>query len=166
MLTSILVIILAWGTPHDPTLPTRQFVTAHAINDVARDRDEAALMLTIIRHESNLEYYVHAGLPSPIGTQDGGRARCLGQIHRVPTWWTYDEWRALAGTSYRATVRCVHAIQRVLDYHARRCNASRHTWSGVGRLLAAYWDGHTCTARTTRGQRSRLHYWNVYRRLL
>lgn len=162
MTTAIIAIVLGWGTPDVP----RATMVGEVVSDVARNRNEAALILSIIRHESNLDYHVHAGLVSPIGTQDGGRARCLGQIHRVPAWWTQEQWRALAGTSRAATYRCIRAIQRVLDYHQRRCRITTRTWPHVAKLLGAYWKGTTCRPFYTRGQRNRLHWWYRYRRLI
>jgi hypothetical protein len=46
--------------------------------------DNLALTLILWKFESgNFEYHVHGkGEKSPLGTQDGGRAACLGQIHR------------------------------------------------------------------------------------
>ena len=88
-----------------------------------RAADAAAAVLMVWKHETRLDYYVHAGQMSPIGSQDLGLARCLGQIQ----WWpghrylTQHEHRALAGLSREATRRCAHMTLRYLWAHADRC---------------------------------------------
>lgn len=116
-------------------------------------RDSAALLLAIQIHESKLDYYVHAGLDSPIGHQDHGKARCLGQIHTWPGnphLPTAEDHRALAGLDRDATTRCASTMLRYLWGHARRC-VKRSNWESpltdreVTLIAAAYGTGY-CTA--------------------
>jgi len=91
----------------------------------------------------------------PIGSQDSGKARCLGQLHHIKSWWTEDEWRALAGRNHEATERCAKATLRAFWYHAERCKLRRDIpkakrWRGmlsldeVAILMGAYGTGTTC----------------------
>jgi hypothetical protein len=136
--------------------------------------DALALILTIERSESGLDYYTHAGESSHIGTQDSGRARCLGQVQ---TWagntlLTEEEHESLAGIGYDATLRCANAIHEYLWYHAVRCrvrakgrrfskwvNHHRMTDYEAQRLMAYYAKG-TCTPRFA----SKKERQNLYKR--
>jgi hypothetical protein len=82
----------------------------------------------------------------------------MGQIHHVRSWWTEEEWRALAGTDRAATKRCAEAILRILRYHADRCKLrheidKKKRWSTrlgmreARRLIRWYGSGH-CGYRT------------------
>lgn len=97
---------------------------SHSIDSEFDPRDAAALLLTTQIGESKLEYYVHAGLKSPIGHQDHGKARCLGQLHTWPGnrhLPTAEDHRALAGLDREATKRCASTMLKYLWGHASRC---------------------------------------------
>jgi hypothetical protein len=113
--------------------------------------DMVALVATTFRFESALDYFVHGGEESPLGPQDGGRARCLGQIHHHEQWWTEEHWRSLAGRDVEATERCVEAAARIFEYHWDRCRRAgavsgqrRLTDRDAHALLTAYGDGVSC----------------------
>jgi len=112
-----------------------------------------ALIMTIWQHESAFDWGVHGADPTPIGDSDGGRARCMGQIHRVPSWWTQEQWEALAGRSRAATARCAEAVLRVIDYHVKRCRLKKPgkhpTLRIVRRIFGSYGDGHSCMSKKT-----------------
>ena len=61
---------------------------------------------------------------------DNGRAWCLGQLHRNPTFAPEPE--RLVGTDWRATRRCVAASMRVYAYHRKRCGGVRGAMFGYG----------------------------------
>jgi len=111
----------------------RLAMVAEVVSEVAsegttqwRPDDVAALVLATWVDESALEYWVHAGGVSPLGNQDGGRARCLGQIQTWPgnTLLSPDEHRALVGVDRAATKRCAQATVEYYWAH-RRCLRSR-----------------------------------------
>jgi hypothetical protein len=101
-------------------------VVAATANTDATGLDRAqltAMTLSIWFNESRFDWHVHAGLKSPIGNQDVGKARCLGQLQ---TWknnalLTDEQWVALVGHDEAATARCASATQAYLWYHAQRC---------------------------------------------
>lgn len=195
MLYKILTIVLAFqatwyaegeAPETDQERIDRVTMVGRAIFKMASDSDrvpfskldKAALLLTIIKHESSLDYHVHAGLKSKLGSQDKGKARCLGQIHRSEYWWPdKQDWLDIAGTSRAATERCLDSILRVLGYHVKRCGLRRYVspskrwdkplrWDEVGVLLNAYGDGKSCSVRNSRGQLSRRSWWLKYREQL
>ncbi|CAB4154414.1 hypothetical protein UFOVP650_3 [uncultured Caudovirales phage] len=115
--------------------------------------DSAALIETVWGYESAFEYYVHAGGVSPIGDQDGGLARCMGQIH---TWKgnkhlpTKADHQALAGTDAEATRRCAQITLAYFWAHAQRClrvGVRKDRWARpleqweAAKLFAAYGAG-------------------------
>lgn len=126
-------------------------------------RDSAALLLAIQIHESKLDYYVHAGLDSPIGHQDHGKARCLGQIHTWPGnphLPTAQDHRALAGLDRAATTRCASTMLKYLWGHARRC-VKRANWDApltdreVALIAAAYGTGYCSAVKQSNKARAR-----------
>lgn len=141
--------------------------------------DNLALTLTLWKFESgNFEYHVHGkGESSPLGTQDAGNAVCLGQIHRIGTWWSEEEWRDLAGRSREATKRCAVATQRIFEYHARRCKI-RHNIPKAQRwktpltkyeawvLFTAYGTGFRCDMKRTKNMIDRMESYDRIRRKL
>ena len=123
-------------------------------------KDDLALLKAIQRGESAFEYRVHAGQESHIGHADYGKAMCMGQIHWVRSWWTKEQWRALAGTDRKSTKLCAEAMLRILRYHADRCKFRHHIdkkkrWSTrlkmreAKRLIRWYGNGN-CGYRTTK----------------
>lgn len=117
--------------------------------------DQAALVLATWKFESAFDYHVHGGEVSPLGTQDNGKARCLGQLHQNAR--TEKEWRELAGRTREATERCARATLGAFWYHAERCKLRRDIpkakrWRGmlsldeVAILMGAYGTGTTCKA--------------------
>lgn len=153
-----------WYPPgKGPESGTERAIRWRAIVDVVLDEsdgslfwrsDMAALVLSTFKFESALDYHVHGGEPSPIGHQDNGRARCLGQIQHVRAWWTETEWKALAGRDEAATRRCARAAMRIYEYHAKRCLRrgvspskrwrARLTKDEASILMAAYGTGTRC----------------------
>ena len=130
--------------------------------------DAAALLLAIQLHESALDYYVHAGLESPIGHQDHGKARCLGQIHTWPGnphLPTKTDHMALAGLDREATTRCATVMLKYLWGHAQRCirrsvpAASRWetalTDAEVAMIAAAYGAGYCSPVKASNRSRAR-----------
>lgn len=130
--------------------------------------DAAALLLAIQLHESALDYYVHAGLESPIGHQDHGKARCLGQIHTWPGnphLPTKADHAALAGLDREATTRCATTMLRYLWGHARRCIRrsvpATSRWDApltdaeVATIAAAYGTGYCTPVKASNRVRAR-----------
>ena len=99
------------------------------------------------------------GRRHPIWTQDHGRARCMGQLHRTSL---VAEWLTVAGTDIDATVRCARATLRVLDSAAWRCGKG-HGFTSVAMawIYAGYASGLSCTA--TRESERRAHRWIAVR---
>lgn len=105
--------------------------------------DMAALVGVTILKESALEYWVHAGGDSHLAKQDGGKARCLGQLHQNGR--TPADWRALAGLDVAATYRCALAIAEAFEYHVKRCQMWTHqdmTAVQANILFHRYWKGN------------------------
>lgn len=129
--------------------------------------DAAALVLMVWYHESSGEYYVHAGGVSPLGKQDNGRARCMGQIQtwKNNTLLTDEEHKALAGLSQEATALCARTTISYLWYHATRC--LKHDWAKplqaweVAILAAAYGKGHCVPVGAK--SKIRAHTWSKMR---
>lgn len=170
MLKAILSIVLAWtptwyppgsGPETSEERNERRTMIAEAAIHSAHlgytefwQEDNVALLLTIWKFESGrLDYHVHGSEESPIGHQDHGHARCLGQLHQNDR--SEEEWLALAGRSREATLRCARATQEAIWYHAERCKLRRDIpvakrWRAplaeeeVRLLIAAYGDGHRC----------------------
>lgn len=176
----ILVIVLSWGGPQGwyppgeaPETPVERSERRRMIVDVVatvaqdsdngtgfKELDAALLVLTVWRFESALEYYVHAGGDSPLGNQDGGKARCLGQLHTwpgnpyVPTIAAH---RALAGLGRGATERCARATLLYLWAHAKECLRTEEPLLGrwderlseeeASIVMASYGSGR-CSAET------------------
>jgi hypothetical protein len=115
-----------------------------------------------------LDYYVHAGLESPIGHQDHGKARCLGQIHTWPGnphLPTQADHQALAGLDRAATTRCAETMLRYLWGHARRCirlqRPAARRWTEpladyeVALIAAAYGSGYCSPVKRSNKSRAR-----------
>lgn len=123
--------------------------------------DALALILTIEKAESSFDYYVHAGEESHLGTQDTGRAKCLGQIQtwKGNTLLTDEEHASLSGTDYDSTLACANAIHEYLWYHAERCRVrargkANSSWSNNQRMtiyearrIFSYYAKGTCSPR-------------------
>jgi len=149
------------GPETDPDRRKRWAMVAEVLADLPQEtdlwpQDQTALVATIWKYESSLDFHVHGGDRSPIGHQDRGTSRCLGQIKHVKAWWTLSEWTALAGRDIEATRRCAAATLRVIGYHVERCKLRRNLpeaarWRAplsaeeAGILLGAYGTGSTCT---------------------
>lgn len=186
-LKALLAIVLSWtptwypadgGPETEAERRSRWSMIVETVADVSEQgyvdfgaKDVAALNMTIFKWESALDYHVHGGEESPIGHQDHGKARCLGQIQQNST--PEKEWKALAGRSPEATRRCAVATQRALQYHVKRCklrkqippkNRWREPLNGMETLilLHAYGTGHTCHVSSKKNVVDRL---KTYRRL-
>jgi hypothetical protein len=123
--------------------------------------DQAALISTVWKNETALDYAVHVGdIDSPIGHQDHGAARCFGQIHHTPTWITREEWLGLTGTSYEATARCAYWTNDMLRRQARRCLAKDRQWGEplseyeAAQVLAGYGTGLSCEVQPRHAKRA------------
>jgi hypothetical protein len=142
-----------------------------------QEQDAAALIATLWGHESRFDYWVHMGGDSPIGHQDHGAARCLGQIQTWPNNQhlpTEAEHLALAGLDRKATERCARMTLTYFWGHAQRCLRNRRAadrrWLEpladyeVAILMASYGAGtcapvagrHKDRARTYRALRKQL----------
>jgi hypothetical protein len=178
ILIALLTVALAWPPVHygetnpetDAQRQARIELIASVNTEVAHSniagfdpRDSAALLLAIQIHESKLDYYVHAGLESPIGHQDHGKARCLGQIHTWPGnphLPTKTDHQALAGIDREATTRCAETMLRYLWGHARRC-LKRTSWTTpladyeVAFIAAAYGSGYCTPVKASSKARAR-----------
>lgn len=154
----------------------RHAVIATVVDRVAWDNetqlrptDAAALITAVWAYESRFEHHVHAGLVSPIGHQDHGRARCLGQIHTWPGnphLPTEADHQALAGLDEAATERCARVTLAYFWAHAQRC-LRRKTWSSPNRwekplqdweaatLFASYGSGRCTTPLRRHGNRAK-----------
>ncbi len=102
------------------------------------------MTLAIWRAETLFARDVHAGLPGYFGS-DGGRAKCLGQLHitgLVPR----EEWQRLGGLDLEATRRCARATMRVIIAQTRAC-VPGGTWNAqvATRIFNAYATGN-CSA--------------------
>lgn len=168
MINTIKAAIVAWGAtwypagqgPETPVeFEQRAEVVAKAIDTIVKQypfeqSSFAALITNTWGWESGWDWHVHAGLESPIGHQDYGKARCLGQLHRTG-FITQERWDQLAGHSYEATLRCASATAEAFKHHAQRClrkNAPRGgnkwkepftRWETL-QLMSAYATGHGC----------------------
>ena len=119
-------------------------------------RSLAAATLVIWYGESRLALEVHNGSGRSRYGEDGGLARCFGQIHAtglVPR----PEWEKLTGTDLDSTRRCARATMRVLTVQGRRCGMGRNPnlW-GVAKMISAYGSGKGCAPTkqsTTRARR-------------
>lgn len=123
--------------------------------------DALALIITIEQAESGFDYFVHAGEASHLGTQDTGKARCLGQVQtwKGNTLLTDEEHKSLSGTDYQSTLNCANAIHEYLWYHAERCRVRGRgrvnaQWSNQQRMshyeakqILSYYAKGTCSPR-------------------
>lgn len=182
MLAKLLAIVLAWtptwyppgGGPETREQRTQRWAMASDTmvqsggSGITKfwPQDNVALIATIFRYESALDYHVHGGEPSPIGSQDKGKARCLGQIQQSRLL-TKKEWVGLAGRDRAATRRCADMVLRVMWYHAKRCKMRQEIpgsirWRAMltdveARVLfTAYGTGITCGASGKHSGRARL----------
>jgi hypothetical protein len=118
-------------------------------------KDNQALIAVVWKYESALEFHVHGrGEKSPLGSQDGGRAVCFGQIHQNGL--TKAEHCLLGGRDRESTRRCAEETLGVFLYHAEvHCKMRRdvpklNRWKAklseeeVGILFSAYAQGNSC----------------------
>lgn len=134
-------------------------------------QDNAKLALMITHGESRIDYHVHAGLPSPIGHQDYGSAKCLGQIQWHERMWpNKEDWEALAGLSREATRRCIDAILTIMWIHAKRCELRKDVpefrrWKAplstneVRVLVSAYGSGVSCKPVSKKHKKVQMFKW-------
>lgn len=116
----------------------------------------AAATLATWYAESRLSYEVHTGSGRTRHGEDQGRARCLGQVHRV--WAPKGEWKRLAGTDLEATRRCAATTMKVLIAQSKRCRLKQEpgVWS-LARVFAAYMNGLKC--EPTKASLKRARHW-------
>ncbi len=92
-------------------------VIAKAVAKVAKNREEAALLITLGHHESGLSFRIHAGLCRAFEC-DRGRAAGLWQAHQNSR--SLEEWHGFVGLDRDATTRAAQAavidIRRAAGY--------------------------------------------------
>lgn len=77
-------------------------------------------------------------------TGDGGKARCLGQLHQSSLV-SREEWLGSVGTDAASTRLCVRLVARVLAFHAARCRVGRRpSTRRLAAILAGYGTGGSC----------------------
>lgn len=118
-----------------------------------------AATLAVWYRETRFAKDVHAGKPGYYGS-DGGRAKCLGQIHAsglVPL----EEWETLGGTDVEATSRCARATMRLLVFKAERCGLTKEALSreSVARLFDAYGTGSCKKRMPAKERKARAELW-------
>lgn len=169
--------ILAWLLTLPPAWHTRDLETtgqrrarletvAAAVSETAAraewlpPKQAAAAILAVWWRESAFDVIVHSGSgPHPVWSQDGGRSRCSGQIHRsaVPR----ELWLSLTGLDATSTKACSDTTLLLLRRQSY-CNRLPGTWSDKwARVFSAYGSGAGC--RTTAKGRAKL---NEYGRVL
>lgn len=109
---------------------------------------ELAALLLATTYEEGWRWRrdVHAG--QKLG--DAGRARCLAQIHRHPTWMPRELWLASTGTDIESTRICVAGAARVLAHYAAECVSERGVEDVEGsfaRVVAGYGSGSGCSPK-------------------
>lgn len=81
---------------------------------------------------------------------DGGRARCLAQLHRHPTWMPKELWLASTGTDLESTRICVAGAARVLAHYAAECvsdRGARDLEGSFARVVVGYGTGAGCNPK-------------------
>lgn len=106
---------------------------------------KAALLRTSYEEGERWSFRVHAG--KKLG--DGGRARCLNQLHRHHTWTPGPMWKATTGTDLASTRLCMRGAARVLAHYSATCvsdwKAERDLEGSLARVFAGYGTGTTCS---------------------
>jgi hypothetical protein len=140
MLEKLVAIMLAWSLvwwPEDKPRPetdeARKVRITYSAGTIVKAVEVlpksqqkimvAAVTVTWKFEAANLDYTIHAGLPTPLGTYDHGKAHCPGQIQTWPgnTLLTHEEWEALVGTDEAATQRCANATVKYMWHLAKLC---------------------------------------------
>jgi hypothetical protein len=107
----------------------------------------AALLMTSYYEGWRWRRDVHDG--TKLG--DAGRARCLMQLHRHPTWMPKGLWLASTGTDLESTRICVAGAARVLAHYAAECAtaeaAKRDLEGSLARVLVGYGTGSACSPK-------------------
>jgi len=103
-------------------------------------KELALTQVVLTWYESKWDERVHIGEVRG----DRGKAYCLSQLHRNPTFAPEPE--RLVGTGWRATRRCVAASMRVYAYHRKRCG-------GVRGAMHGYATGRFCRSGSYRAGR-------------
>lgn len=119
----------------------------------------SAALLVIAYGESRFDPRIHAGEKHPEWPQDGGRARCLGQVHRG-TLVSRELWEKSGGHSLESTKACSRSMSNVLDFFRRYCHQDTGpmTEYGMGIIIGAYGTGKGC--RSTAQSRKRARQWS------
>ena len=154
----VLAAVLSLPTYHEdraePHKSAQLAMIASAVADEARDKEEAALVLTIGAHESGLSYRIHTGRCRPLEC-DRGRAIGLFQTHRNGR--TEKQWLDLGGLA--GTKAAVHAALFDLRRARGLCRGEPNMPLAT---LRAYGSGHGCR-EPLRDEASRMA---TFRRLL
>jgi hypothetical protein len=91
---------------------------------------------------------------------DNGRARCIAQLHRHPTWMPKDLWLASTGTDLESTRICVAGAARVMAHYSKVCvsewRASSSLEVSFARVAAGYGTGKSCSPLASSERRARL----------
>jgi hypothetical protein len=92
-------------------------------------------------------------------TGDGGRARCLGQVHPGP--WA-PEWDESLGLGLEPTRLCVRMVVRVLAHYHQRCVKAREpSLDAMAMVFAGYGTGTTCNPKLAFAQDRARHWWRL-----
>ncbi len=155
ILAWLLTLPASWHTRDLETPVQRRArleVVAVAVSETAAaskwlpPKQAAAAVLAVWQKESAFDVIVHSGAgPHPVWTQDGGRSRCAGQIHRsaVPR----KLWLSLTGLDAKSTKACSDTTLLLLRRQSY-CTRLPGTWNDKwARVFSAYGSGAGC--RTT-----------------
>lgn len=142
LFASLLAILSTWPQPKPPAgelgetpaeYEERRETIVGATTQAAREGKgwslevrAAGVIVVWDAEHPGFDRYIHAGLPhpDPRNHQDHGHAICLGSIHRN-NWWTVEQWKSFAGTSFAATLRCARATLRLLRSQWWICGKGR-----------------------------------------
>lgn len=153
-LAAVLSLPVYYEDRNEPHKSAQLAMIAAAVADEARDKEEAALVLTVGAHESGFSYRIHTGGCRPLEC-DRGRAIGLFQTHRNSR--TEEQWRGLGGLlGTKAAVRAA-----IFDLRRAR-GLCRGEPDMPLATLRAYGSGHGCREKL-KDEASRMA---TFRRLL
>lgn len=105
----------------------------------------ATLLATTYEEGWHWSLAVHSG--KRLG--DGGRARCLAQLHKHPTWVPGPMWKATTGVDLDATQLCFRGAARVLAHYSATCVSERQAATdlegSLARVVAGFGTGTSCS---------------------
>lgn len=125
----------------------------HGVSIEAETPEEAAMVTVVFYEESRFRLDIHSG--ERLG--DGGKAKCLGQIHPHAKDWDY-----LAGTDLESTRRCAAQSLRHLRWGLRNCAPRK----GTDEVRAAYAYAYYATGHCTEPDEKSLYRAKQWRKLM